>query len=179
MIDSKPPVLIQSSRHCMAGWSGSSSLYLRFTEPITMSSPRGMARVMKALSRGLLSGEPSARFGGSMTVKLLSPTEAWTPAKSASAVNQFQTTDEPGQIAFGVGPQGGNARIDYDVVVGQFSAGLSGFGDEELGRLVCLLSRVAGARLAVNHLLRYQQERLERPDGEQVEHLGAALARWS
>ena len=35
-----------------------------------------MARVKKALSSGPLTGEPSARFGGSITVKLLRPTEA-------------------------------------------------------------------------------------------------------
>jgi hypothetical protein len=47
--------------------------------------PSGMARVRKALASGALTGEPSARLGGSMTVKLLRPTETWTPAKAGSA----------------------------------------------------------------------------------------------
>ena len=43
-----------------------------------------MALVRNALSNGPFTGEPSGRFGGSITVKLLRPTEAWQPAKIGS-----------------------------------------------------------------------------------------------
>ena len=59
--------------------------YFLFTEPIIISRPRGMALVRKALSKALLTGIPSGLFEGSITVKLLKPTEIWTPFNSGSS----------------------------------------------------------------------------------------------
>src|SRR4030042_1754184 len=84
MIVSSPGSCGMSSREARAGGPGARSSYLRTVEPMIMSRPRGMARVRKALSRGPFTGEPSFFFGGSMTVKLLSPTDMWTPAKNGS-----------------------------------------------------------------------------------------------
>ena len=47
-------------------------------------NPIGIAIVKKALSSTPFTGEPSARFDGSMTVKLLSPTDILMPLRSAS-----------------------------------------------------------------------------------------------
>ena len=44
-----------------------------------------MTLVRKALSKGPLTGVSSARFEGSITVKLLRPTEACVPANAGSA----------------------------------------------------------------------------------------------
>ena len=41
-------------------------------------NPMGMAIVKKALSSGPFTGEPLAHFDGSITVKLLNPTDIFT-----------------------------------------------------------------------------------------------------
>ena len=46
-----------------------------------------MALLEEKLSSGPLTGSPLARLAGSMTVKLLRPTEACVPAKAAVGVN--------------------------------------------------------------------------------------------
>ena len=71
-----------------------------------------MARVRKALSSGPLTGEPSARLEGSMTVKLLSPTDIWTPAKSRIGVDEGQGLQDPLELALAVAPDRGDAGID-------------------------------------------------------------------
>ena len=79
-----PSSLRTSFRHCIAGSSSFRREYLRETEPMIVLIPKGIAIVRKALSSGLLTGEPSGFFEGSIAVKLLNPTEMFTPARSLS-----------------------------------------------------------------------------------------------
>ena len=134
-----------------------------------MSSPSGIALVRNALSSGPLTGEPSARFVGSITVKLLRPTEACTPAKAGSAwissnaeISRFRFPSQ----SLPMGAMPGSMMQSSLVLPGQRSWNVG----RGTGRLVGLLRGAAGPGAALDDVLGNQQDRLERRDAVEIEH---------
>ena len=109
-----------------------------------MSSPSGMALVRNALSSGPLTGEPSARFGGQHHGEIAQAHRDVHAGEGADRRGSAPSRpDQPLQVPLAIAADGGNARIDDAVVVGNAGTARPERLDQELGRGIGFLGRAA------------------------------------
>ena len=107
-----------------------------------------------------------------MTVKLLSPTDIWTPAKNGSAWMRASDSRHAPELALAVAADGGDARVDDGLVVGETGDAAAGLLEQGPGRPPGVLGGPVhpdAARAGVEPL-RGHEDGDERADRPEVEH---------